>query len=103
MYEQFFGFTEKPFTTTPDSRFFFPSEKHSEALNSLLYAINERKGFVVITGEIGAGKTDGERGDDVRVDGGGKFDLLEMDVENLDAALAVGFVDEDLPVETACA
>ncbi len=57
MYEQFFGFTEKPFTTTPDSRFFFPSEKHSEALNSLLYAINERKGFVVITGEIGAGKT----------------------------------------------
>ncbi|MFZ5801286.1 MAG: ExeA family protein, partial [Candidatus Omnitrophota bacterium] len=46
-----------PFNTTPDSRFFFPSEKHTEALNSLIYAINERKGFVVITGEIGAGKT----------------------------------------------
>ncbi|HPT39810.1 MAG TPA: AAA family ATPase, partial [Candidatus Omnitrophota bacterium] len=57
MYEKFYGFTEKPFNTTPDSKFFFPSAKHAEALNSLVYAIDERKGFVVITGEIGAGKT----------------------------------------------
>lgn len=57
MYEKFYGFSEKPFNTTPDSKFFFPSSKHTEALNSLVYAINERKGFVVITGEIGAGKT----------------------------------------------
>ncbi len=57
MYEKFYGFTERPFNTTPDSKFFFPSAKHTEALNSMLYAINERRGFVVITGEIGAGKT----------------------------------------------
>ena len=57
MYEQYFEFKEKPFNTTPDSKFFFPSAKHTEALNNLIYAINERKGFVVITGEIGAGKT----------------------------------------------
>lgn len=57
MYEKFYGFTEKPFNVTPDSKFFFPSHKHLEALNSMYYAINERKGFVVITGEIGAGKT----------------------------------------------
>lgn len=57
MYEKFYEFTEKPFNTTPDSKFFFPSSKHTEALNSLIYAITERKGFVVITGEIGAGKT----------------------------------------------
>lgn len=57
MYELFFEFTEKPFNTTPDSKFFFPSAKHIEALNSLVYAVEERKGFVVITGEIGAGKT----------------------------------------------
>ena len=57
MYEKFYGFSEKPFNTTPDSKFFFPSAKHTEALNSLIYALNERKGFVVITGEIGAGKT----------------------------------------------
>lgn len=57
MYTKFYNFTEKPFNTTPDSKFFFPSAKHTEALNSLIYAIQERKGFVVITGEIGAGKT----------------------------------------------
>jgi general secretion pathway protein A len=57
MYQSFYEFKEKPFNTTPDSKFFFPSHKHTEALNNLIYAINERKGFVVITGEIGAGKT----------------------------------------------
>lgn len=57
MYEKFYGFSEKPFNTTPDSKFFFPSPKHTEALNSMFYAVTERKGFVVITGEIGAGKT----------------------------------------------
>ena len=57
MYKKFYNFSEKPFNTTPDSKFFFASSKHTEALNSLIYAIKERKGFVVITGEIGAGKT----------------------------------------------
>ena len=57
MYEKFYQFTEKPFNITPDSKFFFPSDIHTEALNSLIYAINERRGFVVVTGEIGAGKT----------------------------------------------
>ena len=57
MYEKFYGFSERPFSTTPDSKFFFPSAKHLEALNSMRYAIEGRKGFVVITGEIGAGKT----------------------------------------------
>lgn len=57
MYKKFYNFTEKPFNATPDSKFFFASNKHTEALNSLIYAINERKGFIVITGEIGAGKT----------------------------------------------
>ena len=57
MYQDYFGFNEMPFNTTPDSRFFFPSSKHAEALASLIYAVSERKGFVVITGEVGAGKT----------------------------------------------
>ncbi len=57
MYKKFYGFNEKPFNTTPDSKFFFASGRHTEALNSLIYAISERKGFVVVTGEIGAGKT----------------------------------------------
>lgn len=57
MYYKFYGFKEPPFTITPNSRFFFESNKHKEALSTLVYAIDERKGFVVITGEIGSGKT----------------------------------------------
>ena len=52
-----YGFKEDPFNLTPNSKFFFSSPKHAEALCSLLYAINHRKGFIVITGEIGSGKT----------------------------------------------
>ena len=57
MYEAFFGFKEKPFSVTPDTKFFFPSEKHEEALNTLIFSILDRKGFAVVTGEIGSGKT----------------------------------------------
>jgi general secretion pathway protein A len=57
MYFKFFGFKESPFNMTPNSRYFFESTKHTEALSTLIYAVEERKGFVVITGEIGSGKT----------------------------------------------
>lgn len=57
MYNDFYGFKEPPFNLTPNSRFFFESTRHKEALSTLVYAIRERKGFVVITGEIGSGKT----------------------------------------------
>ena len=57
MYLKFFGFNETPFNMTPNSRYFFESAKHTEALSTLIYAIEERKGFVVITGNIGSGKT----------------------------------------------
>ena len=57
MYESFYGYRERPFNVTPDARFFFPSTKHRDALDSLYYAITQRLGFVVVTGEIGAGKT----------------------------------------------
>lgn len=57
MYEQFYGLKEKPFNMTPDSRYFYPSAKHTDALNHMVYSIEERRGFVVITGEIGSGKT----------------------------------------------
>ncbi|MFH1359762.1 MAG: AAA family ATPase [Candidatus Omnitrophota bacterium] len=57
MYTKYYGFHELPFTMTPNSRYFYASARHTEALNTLIYAIEERKGFVVITGEIGSGKT----------------------------------------------
>lgn len=57
MYTKHYGFKETPFNMTPNSRFFYESSKHAEALSTLVYAIEQRKGFVVITGEIGSGKT----------------------------------------------
>ena len=57
MYHKFYGFKEAPFNMTPSSRFFYESSKHVEALSTLIYAIESRKGFVVITGDIGSGKT----------------------------------------------
>lgn len=57
MYEAFFGLRENPFTLSPDPKYLFLSDRHREALNYLVYGIQERKGFVVITGDIGAGKT----------------------------------------------
>ncbi len=57
MYEKFYGLKEKPFNITPDPRFLYFSDTHKEALAYLRYAIKERAGFSVITGEVGTGKT----------------------------------------------
>ena len=57
MYLDYYGLTEPPFDITPNPRFLFYSAKHREAFNHLLYGIRERKGFVQLTGEVGAGKT----------------------------------------------
>ncbi len=57
MYLEHYGFREAPFNITPDPRFLYYSARHREALEHLLYGIRERKGFVQITGEVGAGKT----------------------------------------------
>ena len=57
MYEEYFGFTEKPFSLTPDPKFLFKSESHTNAFDLLQYAVRRREGFVVITGDIGTGKT----------------------------------------------
>lgn len=57
VYNSYYGFSENPFSQTPDSSFFFSSEKHQTALNALHFAVLQRKGFVVLTGEIGSGKT----------------------------------------------
>ncbi len=57
MYCPFFGLQEKPFSLTPDPRFLFLSPSHQEALGHLLYGIEERKGFICVTGEVGTGKT----------------------------------------------
>lgn len=57
MFEQYFGLSENPFNVTPDPKFLFLSKAHEEALSYLRYGIDQRKGFIMITGEVGAGKT----------------------------------------------
>lgn len=57
MYQQFYGLKERPFVLTPDPQFLFLSESHRTAIESLLYGIQQKDGFMVITGDIGTGKT----------------------------------------------
>ncbi len=57
MYNAFFGFSESPFSLSPDPSFFYRSEQHEEALANLVYGVQARKGFIVLSGEVGTGKT----------------------------------------------
>lgn len=57
MYEEHFGLDRKPFQLSPDARFFFPSGEHQRALSFLQYGISQGDGFIVITGNVGTGKT----------------------------------------------
>jgi general secretion pathway protein A len=57
MYEQYYGFVQSPFTLTPDPRFLYRSESHEEAITLLQQAIRRKEGFIVLTGDIGTGKT----------------------------------------------
>ncbi|MEK7333489.1 MAG: AAA family ATPase, partial [Nitrospirota bacterium] len=57
IYDKFFGFRGEPFGVTPDTRFLYMSKRHEDALAHLNFGISENKGFVMLTGEVGAGKT----------------------------------------------
>ncbi|MBM4333686.1 MAG: AAA family ATPase [Deltaproteobacteria bacterium] len=57
MYDSFYGFKENPFNLTPDPQFIYLGENHREALAQLVYGVREKKGFIVLTGEVGTGKT----------------------------------------------
>jgi general secretion pathway protein A len=76
MYLTFYGLREKPFSATPDPRFLFLTPSHREALAQLVYGVQESKGFSVLTGEVGTGKTT----------------LLHALMRRLDANTAVAFV-----------
>jgi len=57
MYENFYALQGKPFSLSPDPRFFYASKGHSRAMAYLEYGIHQEEGFIVITGDVGAGKT----------------------------------------------
>lgn len=76
MYLSFYGLKARPFNTTPDPSFLYLAPAHREALAQLLYGVHERKGFIVLTGEVGTGKTT----------------LLQTLVQRLDGDAAVAFL-----------
>ena len=57
MYEKYYMLNERPFEVTPDPRFLYLSETHEEALARLIYGIDQQKGFLLLTGDVGTGKT----------------------------------------------
>src|ERR1700704_6224821 len=57
MYKSYFNLKRNPFEITPDPSFLFPTRRHNEALAALYYGVRRHKGFVVMTGEVGTGKT----------------------------------------------
>ncbi len=78
MYQSYYGLTEMPFHITPDPKFLYLSPPHQEALQHLKYGVTERKGFIVLVGEVGCGKTTLCR----------KF-LSELDSAHYDTALVL--------------
>lgn len=78
MYQNFYGFTEMPFNITPDPKFLYLSPTHQEALQHLKFGVEQRKGFIVVVGEVGCGKTTLCR----------RF-LNELDTSRFDTALIV--------------
>jgi general secretion pathway protein A len=84
MYLTFYGLNEKPFSTTPDPRFLYLSPRHREALAQLVYGVHENMGFLVLTGEVGTGKTT----------------LVQTLLQRLDGHTAVAFlVNSALPFD----
>ena len=84
MYLTFYGLNEKPFNATPDPRFLYLTPGHREALAQLLYSVQESRGFLVLTGEVGTGKTT----------------LLQAFLQRLNGKAAVAYVfNSTLPFE----
>ena len=57
MYNEYFGLTEAPFSIAPDPRYLYMSERHREALAHLVYGLNSDGAFILLTGDVGTGKT----------------------------------------------
>ena len=81
MYESFYGLREKPFALTPDPQFLYFTRQHLMALNLLEYGLGERAGFILITGEVGSGKTT----------------LIRHLIQRLDHDLTVGLISNTSP------
>ena len=105
MYEEFYGLRARPFALSPDPRFFYMSKGHSRAMAYLEYGIQQEEGFIVITGEIGAGKTTMVRGLFESLDEGSlvaaQMVSTQLDAGDLLHAVCLAFGIRDVPLEKA--
>lgn len=99
MYKEFYGFSEDPFAPNPDPRFLFVTENRKKILDSLVYGIKERKGFSLVTGEAGTGKTSLIRDLMPMLDSGIKTILIDQPSRTFDELLEDILRDLGLPVE----
>lgn len=100
MYETYYGLKENPFSVTPDPKYIYLGENHQEALAHLLYGARERKGFVVITGEVGSGKTTLIHYLLNRMNGNGRTKTAYLFNPKLNANDFIQYILKDLGVET---
>jgi general secretion pathway protein A len=99
MYETYYGLKENPFTVTPDPKYIYLGENHQEAFAHLLYGARERKGFVVITGEVGSGKTTLIHYLLSRMNGNGRTKTAYLFNPKLNANDFIQYILKDLGVE----
>lgn len=95
MYTEFYGFNGKPFQLTPDPSFYFDSSTHHKAMAYLTYGLSQGEGFIIVTGEIGAGKTTlvGRLLDDLDTDQyvAAKIVTTHLDADDILRMVAAGF------------
>src|SRR5262245_35531211 len=97
MYLSFYGLAEAPFSNTPDPRFRFATEHHREVLAQLLYGVTEHKGFLMLTGEIGTGKTTLVHTLRQRLDGNTAVALVVNSMLGFDGLLEYALEDLGIP------
>lgn len=96
MYTKHFSLVEKPFEVSPDPRFLFPTPGNQELLSALIYGIRERKGFIVIVGDVGTGKTLMARAAMQRLDRDTKAAFLFMSSLTFKQLLSMALAEFDL-------
>jgi len=105
MYEEFYGLRAKPFALSPDPRFLYLSKGHSRAMAYLEYGIQQEEGFIVITGEIGAGKTTMVRSLLENLDEqslvAAQLVSTQLDADDLLHSVCFAFGQRDVPLEKA--
>ena len=100
MYENFYGLTERPFQTNPNPALYFGSRQHKRAMSFLEYGLHRNEGFIVITGEVGAGKTTVLRSLISKLDAR-KFTVANLVSTQLDAENALRLVSAAFGIKTS--